>query len=118
MPDAKVLLVEDEMLLRELTRAELADSGFDVTCACNGSEARVVLEHDRPFEFLITDIRMPGEPDGWQLARDARVIQPGIRVIYISGYSGEGELVPGGVFLKKPYRFQDLESALESLRAR
>lgn len=114
MPEARVLLVEDEMLLREVTSADLADSGFAVTCASNGAEARTVLDRGEQFAVLITDIRMPGELDGWELARYARAARPDIAVIYISGYSGDGEVVPGGLFLKKPYRLQELQGALAS----
>lgn len=113
MPETRVLFVEDEMLLRELTRQDLADSGFEVTCAANGTEALSMLENGKVFDTLITDIRMPGEPDGWELARLARDRQPGLRVIYVSGYSAEQvRCVPGGVFLKKPYRFEELRGAM------
>lgn len=73
----------------------------------------VLATGDRP-DILITDIRMPGSCDGWKLARRARELCPELFVIYISGYSAEEpQPVPGSIFLKKPYRFREVEEALK-----
>lgn len=111
-----ILLVEDEPLLREVTSEDLQDLGFDTECARDGEEAVGFLESDRPFVALITDIRMPGQLDGWHLAERARELRPGIPVIYLSGYSEDGpEPVEGAVYVRKPYRISDIESALTKL---
>ena len=80
-----VLLVEDELLVRELASEDLGDAGFEVTAASDGDEALGYLREGRRFDLLFTDIRMPGATDGWQLAREARQLLPDIRVIYATG---------------------------------
>ena len=86
----RILLVEDEMLLRELMREELTDSGFDVTTVATGDQALKLMGGDRGFDLLLTDIRMPGEMNGWALGRRAREVIPSIRIIYATGYTNEG----------------------------
>ncbi len=108
-----VLLVEDEALLLEVARADLEDMGYETVCASDGERALEVLQNADPLDALITDIRMPGELDGWHLAMRARELIPGLPVIYVSGYSPDQmRPVAGSVFLKKPYRFGDLQQAL------
>ncbi len=110
---ATILLVEDEPLLRLATCEDLSELGFDPISATRADEAWEVIESEAAIAGLITDIRMPGEWDGWELARRARMVRPGIGVIYVSGFSdAEPQPVPGGVFLKKPYRFNEIRDAL------
>jgi CheY-like chemotaxis protein len=117
MTALRILLAEDEPLLRELTSDDLRDAGYTVACAANGDKALQVLEQEF-FEVLVTDIRMPGSLDGWELARTARDRWPEIKVVYLSGYSPEVQQpVPGGRFLKKPCRLEDLLRVLEELAA-
>ncbi len=109
-----VLLVEDEPLLREMTKSDLEDLGFSTICARDADEALEILGTDDQPGILITDIRMPGSCDGWKLARRARELCPELFVIYISGYSADApQPVPGSIFLKKPYRFQEVATALQ-----
>jgi CheY-like chemotaxis protein len=111
-----VLLVEDEPLLREVTRVDLQDLGFATLCARDGEQALEFLESDQALAAMITDIRMPGPMDGLSLARRARELRPDIPVIYLSGYADDGdEPVDGAQFVRKPYRIGDIESALVSL---
>ena len=114
MPVARrILLVEDEALLLEVTRADLEDMGFETTCARDGAAALETLRSSGLFDGLVTDIRMPGEIDGWRLAALAREAAPDLPVIYVSGYSSQDMApVEGGVFLPKPFRFADLRRAL------
>jgi CheY-like chemotaxis protein len=115
---AKILLVEDEFLLREATLEDLRELGFDAVCAAEAAEAWEMLEEDSTIAGLITDIRMPGDWDGWELARQARAARPDLAVIYVSGFSdGTPQPVPGSVFLKKPYRFDDIRDALAQVGA-
>jgi CheY-like chemotaxis protein len=111
-----VLLVEDEPLLSEMTKNDLEDLGFSTVCAKDAAEALETLQGEARAGVLITDIRMPGEFDGWELARRARALRPDLLVIYISGYSADApQPVVGSVFLKKPYRLRDVEDALARL---
>jgi CheY-like chemotaxis protein len=111
-----ILLVEDEALLLEMTRADLEDLGFEVICASNADGALEVLHAGTSISALLTDIRMPGMHDGWELARRARDLRPGLPVLYASGFSANTpQPVPGSIFLQKPYRLPDIEKALEAL---
>jgi len=110
------LLVEDELLVRELASEDLGDAGFAVTAASNGDEALAYLHEGRRFDLLFTDIRMPGETDGWQLAREARRLLPDIRIIYATGLGDAAHgLAPGERYVRKPYSLNDLRGALTQL---
>jgi len=111
-----VLLVEDELLVRELASEDLADAGFEVTTASDGEEAINFLEEGRTFDLLFTDIRMPGVIDGWQLAEKAKVAIPGLRVIYATGLNEAADrLDPNERYVRKPYSLNDLRRALAGL---
>lgn len=109
----RVLLAEDEALLRVMAEEDLIELGCTVHAACDGEAAFAILQSGAQFDVLVTDIRMPGTIDGWDLARRARALLPEIGVIYVSGYPGERrDPLPSSHFIKKPYRFADLEAAL------
>jgi CheY-like chemotaxis protein len=111
-----VLLVEDELLVRELASEDLGDAGFEVTAASDGDEALGYLREGRRFDLLFTDIRMPGATDGWQLAREAKDLLPDIRVIYATGLGDAADgLVDGERYVRKPYGLTDLHKALAQL---
>ncbi len=113
---AKVLLVEDEPLFRMSMAELLEDAGFDVTVACSGDEAVILLaEYDR-FDALMTDITMPGAIDGVALAEHAREIHAGLPVVFVSGQPGNAtrshEVGQPMAFFPKPY---DIDALLETL---
>jgi CheY-like chemotaxis protein len=111
---AKILLVEDEMLVRELAFEDLSDAGHEVTTAGSGDEALALLRGGEGFDVLFTDIRMPGGIDGWQLAAEAKRIIPGLKVVYATGLNDDtGRLAQGERMLTKPYRKNDLLGALD-----
>lgn len=98
-----VLIVEDEELVREVASAEFEDSGFTVLEAVDGDAALAHLAATA-IDVLFTDIRLPGAIDGWEVARRARALFPGLPVIYATGFTGgELQIVPGGRFVGKPY---------------
>ncbi|MCA9011716.1 MAG: PAS domain S-box protein, partial [Planctomycetaceae bacterium] len=108
-----ILLVEDEPGVRKFTRTVLEIQGYHVLEATNGKEAVALAEHSGiPVHLLLTDVVMPGI-DGRLVAEKIRANNPGLRVIYISGYN-EVEQFHGNmqnsmdVFLKKPFSPQDL----------
>jgi CheY-like chemotaxis protein len=110
---AKILLVEDEMLVRELAFEDLTDAGHEVTTAGTGDEALAILRQDSGFEVLFTDIRMPGVVDGWQLADQGKQLIPTLKVIYATGLNDDtGRIGPGEKLLAKPYRKDDLLKAV------
>lgn len=109
---AKVLLVEDEMLVRELAFEDLSEAGHDVTAASNGDEALALLRDERRFEILFTDIKMPGTVDGWQLAEEGRRLIPDLKVVYATGFGEDAQLDSEDRVLSKPYSKDDLLDAM------
>jgi CheY-like chemotaxis protein len=109
-------VAEDEALVRELIVCELDDAGFLVLEAGSADEAIDILEQ-RTVHLLFTDIRMPGQMDGWDLAEEARRRDPAIKVIYTTGYSVERTRpVPSSLHIRKPYRAIEVIQAIEKLR--
>jgi CheY-like chemotaxis protein len=112
----RVLLVEDELLVREVAAEDLGEAGFEVTPASDGDEALAILRDNSEFDLLFTDIRMPGSTDGWELAREAKQIIPGLKVIYATGLGDVGDgLDEGECYVRKPYNLKDLRKALDRL---
>lgn len=103
-----ILLVEDSEPLRKLARTFLESSGFRVFSAENGEDAlEVTKRFGGTFDLLLTDVIMPGM-NGRVLAEHLLPRQPGIKVLYMSGYSdsfiaGHGVLDPGTHLLHKPF---------------
>jgi two-component system cell cycle sensor histidine kinase/response regulator CckA len=103
-----ILLVEDEEILRELVKEILEQADYRVVEAANGVEAlKVWEEHNGEFDLLLTDMLMPEGMTGGDLAKQLRVRQPELKVIYTSGYSaeimGENSDLRDSPFLAKPY---------------
>jgi PAS domain S-box-containing protein len=115
----KVLLAEDDVAVAGITQAMLAQLGHTVTCASNAEQALQALRSDAPFDLLMTDVIMPGDMDGVDLAREAVKIRPGLGVLLCSGYAGEAsdDSIARGAWplLPKPYREKDLAAALARL---
>src|SRR3954467_12331245 len=81
-----VFVVEDEEVIRHLLDEALTDGGFAVTIATNGEEAMAMLDAEGThYSALITDIKLPGEFSGWEVAKRAREIDDTVPVIYITG---------------------------------
>jgi CheY-like chemotaxis protein len=113
-----VLLVDDSAPLRRLMRLFLADSGYTVLESGDPAEAlRMAAEHPGPVPLMITDVVLPGF-SGHVLAEKAATVRPGIKVLYVSGYSGD-LITPSPVAgqeyacLAKPFTRKDL---LEKVR--
>ena len=104
-----ILLAEDEAGLRTLTRTILKRHGYQVIEAANGVEAFTLWQQNREaVAMLVTDLVMPGDFNGQELARRLQAEQPGLKVIFISGYSAEIagqelQLRAGEKFLQKPF---------------
>jgi two-component system, cell cycle sensor histidine kinase and response regulator CckA len=115
-----ILLVEDEEGVRRLLKHVLAKQGYTVIEAANGPEALAVFrELRRPVELLLTDIVMP-RMSGRELAERLLRLQPGLKVMYMSGYMNEalvgtGTLGAGAKFLPKPLRPELLAAAVREL---
>lgn len=114
-----VLVAEDETLIRLTLIEILSEEGFEPLVATTAQEAITELEAESTrFRALLTDIRMPGEKNGWDVARRARELQPMIPVIYMTGDSADqwrAQGVPGSILLQKPFVGAQLITALTSL---
>jgi CheY-like chemotaxis protein len=105
MSDKRTVLVEDEEMLLSAVSMEFEDAGYDVLCAGTAEQAYDLLRARPRVDLLFTDIRLPGQLDGWDLAERARALQPDLPVIYVTGYSNEQpRQVAESVLVMKPYR--------------
>jgi len=121
----RVLLVEDDTMVRAHVAAMLRGLGYAVTLAVNATEALDLLRAGGEYDLLFSDVVMPGEMNGLQLALEARRMRPGIALLLTSGYTENairqhGALEPGALLLSKPYRRHELatkiRTALEAAR--
>ena len=103
-----LLVVEDQEEVRKLTKRVLEARGYTVLAARNGAEAlEIVAQHPSKIHLMITDVVMPGM-NGRELAQHARARRSYLKVLYVSGYTGEAVLQhrllePGVAFLQKPF---------------
>ncbi|HEX5454456.1 MAG TPA: PAS domain-containing protein [Stellaceae bacterium] len=111
-----VLIVEDDDDVRDVSVETLSSLGYEVSVARNGREALAVLRRPGPLDLLFTDIVMPGGLSGVALARRARTIRPGIRVLLTTGYAG---LETAGAdefsMILKPFRPAELSRRVAAL---
>lgn len=116
----RVLLVEDEDNVRDISRHALSELGFSVTEACNGDDAVELLRRGSQFELLFTDIVMPGHHTGVDVAEVARDMLPDIKILFTSGFPRQSlrdrtAEIAAAPFIPKPFRYDDLKKQLESL---
>lgn len=105
---ARILVVDDELIVRSWIARLLQEEGYVVEVATNGAEAlRIAHEDPGAFDLLITDVRMP-QMDGWQLGQRVREAWPGLPVLYVSGYDGHQSAPGPEAFLRKPFEADDL----------
>jgi CheY-like chemotaxis protein len=102
-----VLVVEDADSLRELTKRILTAQGYTVVTAADAGEALQVFDETPSINLLLTDVVMPGR-SGPELTKELIARRPGLKVVYMSGYTDEsivqhGVLQPGVAFLHKPF---------------
>jgi signal transduction histidine kinase len=110
----KVLLVEDDEHVRETVASALNAAGFEIHTAASGDEAVLRLENGERFDAVFTDVVMPGELSGVDLAEHIRKRHPRTGVVLATGYSDRAVKLPGVRALPKPY---DLRQAVEALNA-
>lgn len=108
-----IMIVDDEKALCDLTKKRLSNYGFNVFSAYTGKQALTVL-HENKIELLITDIIMP-EMDGHQLALSARKINPDIKILYVSGYSGQTKIAENDQRISKPVVYEELLNQVNQL---
>jgi CheY-like chemotaxis protein len=113
-----ILFVEDESAVRDVVIRMLSERGFRVLAASNGHDALRILEM-RHVDLLFADIVMPGI-DGVELARRAKAMQPGIKILFTTGYAQratERQARQQGRVLFKPVRAGEMVREIEALLA-
>src|ERR1043166_5969943 len=116
--DPTILIVEDEVLLRMALADFLQECGYRVLQAGTAAEARAILSrHMTDIELVFTDVKMPGDMDGFGLANWVRAHHPGTPVFIASGYTGKNrmahELCAGEPFFAKPYDLDRLAAKIQ-----
>ena len=111
--NASVLLVEDDADVRLMTERILRRKGYDVACVSTAEEALERLGSGGNCDLLLTDIVLPGGMDGAQLANQARLLRPGLKMLFMSGYTRDafaahGQLLAEARMIKKPFQSEDL----------
>jgi PAS domain S-box-containing protein len=117
--DETILLVEDEPAVRGFARRTLEEYGYKVLEAAGGAEAlAIAASHSGPIALLVTDVVMPGL-QGYQLAEQLTAARPGLRTLYVSGFT-ENSMIHHGVsdhgvaFLAKPFSADALGGAVRA----
>ncbi|MBC54752.1 MAG: hypothetical protein CMQ34_13050 [Gammaproteobacteria bacterium] len=115
--DERILLVEDDELVRRYAVASLRRLGYQVSDFGDGEQAldalREALRQSRPFALLLTDVVLAGGISGKEVATEAARIDPQMKLLFMSGYAENaivhhGRLDPGVNLLSKPFRTADL----------
>jgi len=113
----KILLAEDDRSMREYLARALERVGYSVRAVGCGTEAMPLLESES-FDLLLTDIVMP-EMDGIELAQKASVLDPAIRVMFITGFAAvalqSGRTAPEAKMLSKPFHLKDLVAEVDRM---
>jgi CheY-like chemotaxis protein len=117
-PATRVLVVEDEFLIRMTLAEALGDEGFDVIEAATADAALPMLKADPQIRLLLTDIQLPGVLNGKSLAVKAREHLPTLPIIFMTGRPDPGDKAsPLDVFISKPYTLNDICEAARRLIA-
>jgi PAS domain S-box-containing protein len=116
----RILMVEDNKVVRDAAARVLRNLGYAVDAAATGDEALEILKTGATIDLLFTDMVLPGGMMGDRVAREARRIRPGIRVLLTSGYSqslisGNLEGLENVSLLSKPYTIADLAKRVRTL---
>ena len=101
---SRLLLVEDEFLIRLTLSETLIDDGFEVVEAEDGGAALALLAQQQEIALMLTDIQLPGGLDGHALAAKVRSLRPGLPVIFMSGRpAGAPPTSRLDTYVSKPY---------------
>ncbi len=116
----RVLVVEDEFLIRLTLSEVLADEGFEVLEAETGDQAVTILDSTPDIAVLLTDIQLPGSLDGRALVQRARQTWPDLPVIFMTGRPDSMDANKAGgreIYVAKPYLPSEICSAVRKMLA-
>lgn len=111
-PVGTVLVVEDDPLVRAFAVELFHDLGWETVDAYNASQALKALEANERIDLMFIDVRMPGELNGLELAREVRALRPRLKIIMTSGDPGGTD---GFAFLPKPWNVRVLRELLATI---
>jgi DNA-binding response OmpR family regulator len=114
-----ILVIEDDPPIQGIVEEALSDGGFEPAIAPSGEEAVTLLKGNKgKYRALVTDISLLGKIDGWEVARQAREIDPAFPILYITGAHADrwpSQGVPNSVLLTKPFAPAQLVTAVSQL---
>jgi PAS domain S-box-containing protein len=114
----RILVVEDDMLVRDLLVEAMESFGYHAVAVDGGLAALQLLESDASFDAMVSDVVMPDGISGFQLVREVRCRLPNLPIVLSSGMTGvSGDAEAAGLdlqILRKPYRTDDLNRAIEA----
>lgn len=118
----RIVVIDDEAIIRMLVVNVLEEAGFHVTEAFDGASGLKVLENEAQVDLLITDVGLPGGINGRQLADAVRITRPSLKVLFITGYaeqivSGDRPLEDGMFILSKPFLMEELLKRTQDILA-
>lgn len=116
----RILVVDDNAPVREVSMQMLRELGFGVTEAESGQAALDALTRGETYDLLLIDIAMPGL-NGVETVRWAREMHPGLRVLYVTGYadlSGMEHPAAADPLIKKPFRLAELAATVRGAMRR
>ena len=119
---AVVLVVDDEVFIRQIAETMIEDMGHESLAASSMNEALEHLNSPKSIDALFTDIRLkPKAPGGFELAQNAVALRPKLRVLYTTGSpmteAMRALFVDGAFFLQKPYSPDQFQTSVKELLA-
>ena len=116
---AVILLVEDEVQVRQVAAETLRDLGYRVLEAPTGPAALEMLQDPRrQVDALVTDVGLPGGLNGRQVAETVRLTRPSMPVLFITGYAGsalQAQLATGMAVISKPFNLDELAAKISNM---
>jgi DNA-binding response OmpR family regulator len=114
-----VLIVEDDEAIQNLVEDALNEGGFETAIAPSAEEAMTLLRGKvMDYRALVTDINLTGRMNGWEVAKQAREIDPAFPIVYMTGAAAgdwPSHGVPNSILLEKPFAPAQLVTAVSQL---
>jgi CheY-like chemotaxis protein len=113
------MVIEDDPIIQTMIDEALCDGGYEPAMVGSGEEAITLLRGGQSkYRVLVTDIKLAGRIDGWEVARVAREIDPDFPIIYMTGSAADlwpVNGVPNSLLLTKPFAPAQLVTAISNL---
>jgi DNA-binding response OmpR family regulator len=114
-----ILIIEDDTLIQAMVDDALKEAGFETAIASSAEEAVTLLKGKvNTYRALVTDINLKGRMTGWDVAREARQVEPEFPIVYMTGASAHdwaSHGVPNSILIEKPFAPAQLVTAVSQL---